>query len=99
MGNIHLSLTLMCYLVEGLGHSITAPPRARRNLFLENDEFPISRSMTEKWEGPRPELTLDRLSEIEKVNNATYLHSACKFTIYTWHLIQSVFSNLPYALA
>lgn len=34
---------------RGLGHSVTAPPRVRRNLFPENDDVAFSRSMTKLW--------------------------------------------------
>ncbi|KAK3043879.1 hypothetical protein RJ639_000578 [Escallonia herrerae] len=50
---------------RGLGHCITAPAGAHKNLFLESHEIAMSRSMTEKRESPRHDL-LDRLSEREK---------------------------------
>ncbi|XP_019154904.1 PREDICTED: sterol 3-beta-glucosyltransferase UGT80B1-like [Ipomoea nil] len=51
---------------RGLGHSITAPASAHRNLVLEGQEGVFSRSMTDKKITPRHELRLDRLSEREK---------------------------------
>nr|GLL39522.1 sterol 3-beta-glucosyltransferase UGT80B1-like [Ipomoea trifida] len=51
---------------KGLGHSITAPASAHRNLILEGQEVVFSRSMTDKKITPRHELRLDRLSEREK---------------------------------
>nr|GMD54242.1 sterol 3-beta-glucosyltransferase ugt80b1 [Ipomoea batatas] len=51
---------------RGLGHSITAPASAHRNLILEGQEVVFSRSMTDKKITPMHELRLDRLSEREK---------------------------------
>ncbi|KAK3027792.1 hypothetical protein RJ639_042237, partial [Escallonia herrerae] len=56
---------VISYFLEGLGHCITAPAGTHKNLFLESHEIAMSRSMTEKREGPRHDL-LDRLSEREK---------------------------------
>ncbi|XP_022894288.1 sterol 3-beta-glucosyltransferase UGT80B1-like isoform X2 [Olea europaea var. sylvestris] len=51
---------------RGLDHCITAPVRTGRNLFFENQEGAISRSMTEKRGSTRIDLKFDRLSEREK---------------------------------
>ncbi|KAL7176175.1 hypothetical protein ACSBR2_029686 [Camellia fascicularis] len=53
---------------KSLDHCITAPVGTRKTLFLESHEVAFSRSMTDKRECPRPDLKLDRLSELAKKN-------------------------------
>ncbi|CAL5414724.1 unnamed protein product [Camellia sinensis] len=55
-------------IVLSLDHCITAPVGTRKTLFLESHEVAFSRSMTDKRECPRPDLKLDRLSELAKKN-------------------------------
>jgi len=52
---------------EGLEHCVTAPVGAERNPVIVDDEFMISRSMTEKRAFRKPDTILDRLSERAKV--------------------------------
>lgn len=53
---------------KSLDHCITAPVGTRKTLFLESHEVAFSRSMTDKRDCPRPDLKLDRLSELAKKN-------------------------------
>lgn len=53
---------------KGLDHCTTAPVGTHKSLLFESHEIPFSRSMIEKRENPRPEINLDRLSELEKKN-------------------------------
>ncbi|XP_058188717.1 sterol 3-beta-glucosyltransferase UGT80B1 [Rhododendron vialii] len=50
----------------GLDHCTTAP--VGKNLFFESPEVPFYRSMTEKRAYPRPDINLNRLTELEKKN-------------------------------
>lgn len=53
-------------LRRGLDHCITAPAGIHKNLLIDGNEIGLFRSMTEKKEGPRHDLKLDRLSERAK---------------------------------
>ncbi|KAL2562309.1 hypothetical protein AAZV13_20G130900 [Glycine max] len=48
---------------EGLEHCITAPVGTERNPLIVDDDIFLSRSTTGKWEFPRQDTILDRLSE------------------------------------
>jgi len=52
---------------EGVEHCITAPVGAERNPLRVDDEFMISRSITEQRGFPKRDTILDRLSERAKV--------------------------------
>ena len=52
---------------EGLEHCITAPVGTERNPLIVDDDIFLSRSTTGKWEFPRQDTILDRLSEKVKV--------------------------------
>jgi len=57
---------------EGLEHCITAPVGAERNPLIVDEEFMISRSMTENRGFPKRDTILDRLSERAKVYGKYY---------------------------
>lgn len=60
-----IPLLILWSFLEGLDHCTTAP--VGKNLFFESPEVLFYRSMTEKREYPRPDINLNRLTELEKV--------------------------------
>lgn len=79
-----IRLLILWPFLEGLDHCTTAPVGTHKSLFFESHEIPFSRSMIEKRENPRPEINLDRLSELEKVNVIT-LPACLKPTRKNWY--------------
>lgn len=82
--------------LEGLDHCITAPAGTHKNLLIDGNEIGLFRSMTEKKEGPRHDLKLDRLSERAKVNIRI---THCKFQHSFLQILPHIFYRCYYTIS